>query len=54
MIDEIKLREKLKWLIRPFKNSGGVPADLTDQIVETVKECEVQEAKKKKRRLFKS
>jgi len=40
MIDENKLREKLKWIMHPFKNSFNVPENLVDQIIEGVKECE--------------
>lgn len=43
MINEKKLREKLKWLIHPFRHSGSVPADLVDKIVTAVQECEVAE-----------
>ena len=43
MIDEKKLREKLKWVIYPFKNSGSVPRDLIDQIINAVNDCEIVE-----------
>lgn len=43
LIDEKKLREKLKWIIHPFKHSGSVPSDLIDKIVAAMKECEVAE-----------
>ena len=44
MINESKLREKLKWIIHPFRNSGLVPEGLADKIVDAVKECEEEQA----------
>jgi hypothetical protein len=43
LVDEKKLREKLKWVIFPFKNSGSVPANLIEQIIDAVNECEIVE-----------
>ena len=43
MKNEKKLREKLKWIIHPFKNSFNVPENLVDKIIEAVKESEATE-----------
>lgn len=50
MIDEQKLREKLRWLFAHSKYSHistGVMETLPDEIVEIARECEIPEKPKK-------